>query len=307
MLRASHSSRPAASLPPPPLAGGGGSGWQRRWWERCLRATDPRSDIYFFAALLGAETVLCGGIIFAVPYTEIDWTAYMEQVAAYQGGERDYAHIRGGTGPLVYPAGFLYLFALFRSLTKANVRAAQYIFAGLYLATQACVWGLYQQAIVAIRQRQRERSTPLASGSREIWSWRIATACTCLSKRVHSIFLLRLFNDGPTMLLLYAAMYLFTRHRWNAGCVIFSLAVSQKMNVLLFAPGLLLLLLQVSSNMWVVLLRLLVCCALPQLILGAPFLLAHPISYLRKAFELDRVFFFKWTVNWKVRRVCAKY
>jgi alpha-1,3-mannosyltransferase len=43
------------------------------------------------------------------------------------------------------------------------------------------------------------------------------------------------------------------------------------------------------------------CCALPQLVLGAPFLLTFPVSYLRKAFELDRVFFYKWTVNFKVR------
>jgi alpha-1,3-mannosyltransferase len=38
-----------------------------------------------------------------------------------------------------------------------------------------------------------------------------------------------------------------------------------------------------------------------QKIFGAPLLLSYPTSYLRKAFELDRVFFYKWTVNWKVR------
>jgi ALG3 protein len=49
-----------------------------------------------------------------------------------------------------------------------------------------------------------------------------------------------------------------------------------------------------------VILRLGFGCALPQLLLGAPFLLTYPVSYLRKAFELDRVFFYQWTVNWKV-------
>jgi alpha-1,3-mannosyltransferase len=29
-----------------------------------------------------------------------------------------------------------------------------------------------------------------------------------------------------------------------------------------------------------------------------PFLALHPVSYLSKAFELGRVFEFKWTVNW---------
>lgn len=33
--------------------------------------------------------------------TEIDWTAYMQQVRAFVGGQRDYAEIRGDTGPLV--------------------------------------------------------------------------------------------------------------------------------------------------------------------------------------------------------------
>ena len=111
--------------------------------------------------------------------------------------------------------------------------------------------------------------------------------------------MLRLFNDGPTMLLLYVSILLFLKHRWNAGCLVFSLAVAIKMNVLLFAPGLLLLLLQVGPDLQTVVHRLALGCALPQLLLGAPFLLTYPISYLRKAFELDRVFFYEWTVNLK--------
>jgi alpha-1,3-mannosyltransferase len=46
-----------------------------------------------------------GGIIWymlnKVKYTNIDWTAYMEQVEIYKGGERNYFKIRGDTGPLV--------------------------------------------------------------------------------------------------------------------------------------------------------------------------------------------------------------
>jgi len=34
-----------------------------------------------------------------------------------------------------------------------------------------------------------------------------------------------------------------------------------------------------------------------QLVLGAPFLVAAPASYLRKAFEMSRVFLHQWTVN----------
>eukprot|EP00568_Trieres_chinensis_P016891 CAMPEP_0183327710 /NCGR_PEP_ID=MMETSP0160_2-20130417/83906_1 /TAXON_ID=2839 ORGANISM="Odontella Sinensis, Strain Grunow 1884" /NCGR_SAMPLE_ID=MMETSP0160_2 /ASSEMBLY_ACC=CAM_ASM_000250 /LENGTH=241 /DNA_ID=CAMNT_0025495851 /DNA_START=142 /DNA_END=867 /DNA_ORIENTATION=- len=70
------------------------------------------------------------------------------------------------------------------------------------------------------------------------------------------------------------------------------------MNVLLFAPGLLLLLLQSSTNLIETAVCLSICAAI-QLILGAPFLTTHPVSYIRKAFEFDRVFFYKWTVNLK--------
>ena len=120
--------------------------------------------------------------------------------------------------------------------------------------------------------------------------------CLCLSKRFHSIFLLRLFNDGPTMLMAYLSFGCFMTNRWNVGCFLFSIAVSFKMNVLLFAPGLLYLLLQVSPIMTIPRLAI---CGVTQLVIGAPFLLRYPISYLRKAFELDRQFFFQWTVNLK--------
>ena len=35
-----------------------------------------------------------------------------------------------------------------------------------------------------------------------------------------------------------------------------------------------------------------------QLMLGLPFLLQHPRSYLSKAFEVSRIFLLKWSVNW---------
>lgn len=36
-----------------------------------------------------------------------------------------------------------------------------------------------------------------------------------------------------------------------------------------------------------------------QAVIGAPFLLTHPASYVSKAFEFSRVFFYQWTVNLK--------
>uniref|UniRef100_A0A915B0H9 dolichyl-P-Man:Man5GlcNAc2-PP-dolichol alpha-1,3-mannosyltransferase n=1 Tax=Parascaris univalens TaxID=6257 RepID=A0A915B0H9_PARUN len=35
------------------------------------------------------------------------------------------------------------------------------------------------------------------------------------------------------------------------------------------------------------------------LYIAIPFLLNDPISYLKRSFDLGRVFLFKWTVNWR--------
>lgn len=40
------------------------------------------------------------------------------------------------------------------------------------------------------------------------------------------------------MLFLYASILLFVKNKWIYGSILFSLGVSIKMNVLLFAPGL---------------------------------------------------------------------
>ncbi|OEU20525.1 putative alpha-1,3 mannosyltransferase [Fragilariopsis cylindrus CCMP1102] len=241
-------------------------------------------DYLFVGSLIVAECILGLAIIYKVPYTEIDWVAYMQEVDFWLDGEYDYRNIYGNTGPLVYPAGFLYLFGFLQWLTNRNIPEAQIFFLGFYVITQTTVLGLYLMEI------------SLSQHTHEVWSFRIAMCLLCLSKRFHSIFLLRLFNDGPTMLVAYMSFWCFMNNKWNLGCFVFSLAVSLKMNVLLFAPGLLFLLIQTDPKLTIPRLAI---CGFTQLILGAPFLLRHPVSYLRKAFELDRQFFFKWTVNLK--------
>jgi alpha-1,3-mannosyltransferase len=278
----------------------------------------PIYDSILIFVLLLWECILCGAIIRYVSYTEIDFSTYMEQVTVYLNGERDYIHIRGATGPCVYPAGYLYLYSLIKKWTinGTDIRHAQYIFAYFYVVTQALVLYIYHATLIRTVRSQIVRtgdknamSGPAndAAASNKmrlgyfLWCCRFMMVVLCCSKRVHSIFVLRLFNDGPTMLFLYASIVCFIHNYWNIGCILFSLGVSIKMNVLLFAPGLLLLLLQVSNDLYHVIFRLFFFCGLPQLILGAPFLLHHPVHYLRKAFELDRSFFYQWTVNWKVR------
>lgn len=89
------------------------------------------------------------------PDTEIDWTAYMEQISQYVSGERDYTQIRGGTGPLVYPAFHVYIYTALYYLTDKgkDIFLAQQLFAALYLATLVVVMGCYWQAKVFTQHR----------------------------------------------------------------------------------------------------------------------------------------------------------
>lgn len=60
-----------------------------------------------------AQGLTCGrarGRARAHADTEIDWVAYMQEVGGFLDGERNYTALRGDTGPLVYPAGFVYLY-----------------------------------------------------------------------------------------------------------------------------------------------------------------------------------------------------
>ncbi|CAN0539448.1 unnamed protein product, partial [Ectocarpus sp. 12 AP-2014] len=177
-----------------------------------------------------AEIALCGIIIARVAYTEIDWVAYMQEVKGFLDGERNYLNLRGDTGPLVYPAGFVYAYSLLYWVTDRgeDIFTAQYIFMGVYVSLMVMVLSIYRRA---------------GSGAMPLWS--ILLVCT--SRRVHSIFVLRLFNDAVAMWLLYGAVYLFLLNRWRLGCVSYSMAVGVKMNILLFAPGLLLLLVQANG------------------------------------------------------------
>ncbi|XXQ35147.1 Dol-P-Man:Man(5)GlcNAc(2)-PP-Dol alpha-1,3-mannosyltransferase [Plasmodiophora brassicae] len=246
----------------------------------------PRSLLAVVAALLVGECALCAFIIARIPYTEIDWEAYMEQVKTTLGGERDYLNIRGGTGPLVYPAGFLYVFSLLYYVTGhgVNIRLGQYIFAGVYLLTQALLMKTLGHAALHARQP----------------AWRIAAMMIMmtLSRRLHSLYVLRLFNDCVAMLLFHVSVFLIVcRRRWALACLFFSLAVSVKMNILLFAPALLIILLYHFPGGRTA--PYLALCAAVQLLIGLPFLLEFPVSYVRKAFEFDRQFFFKWSVNFQ--------
>ena len=74
-----------------------------------------------------------------------------------------------------------------------------------------------------------------------------ALGLLCLSKRLHSIYMLRLFNDCVAMLLAYAATALLLERCWRSAALMYSAAVSVKMSVLLMAPPVLVVMLKVPN------------------------------------------------------------
>lgn len=117
------------------------------------------------------------------------------------------------------------------------------------------------------------------------------------SYRIHSIYVLRLFNDPIAILFLYIALNFYLTERWTLASIFFSLGVSVKMNILLFAPAILLF--YIVNLGYAKTIKQLAICAGIQLLLGAPFLLTHPIEYIKGSFDLGRVFEHKWTVNYR--------
>ncbi|KFQ28858.1 Dol-P-Man:Man(5)GlcNAc(2)-PP-Dol alpha-1,3-mannosyltransferase, partial [Mesitornis unicolor] len=208
--------------------------------------------------------------------TEIDWKAYMEEVEGFANGTLDYTQLKGDTGPLVYPHTFSSSCAV---PPTASTPSLSHLGAASHLGAQ-------DRLLTALVSLRPCKVPPY-----------VFFFMCCASYRIHSIFVLRLFNDPVAMAILFLAINLFLEERWSWGCLLFSLAVSVKMNILLFAPGLLFLLLQRFGLLGCI--PKLCICALLQVILGLPFLLVNPVGYLTRSFDLGRQFQFKWTVNWR--------
>lgn len=241
---------------------------------------------FFIIICIVFEIILNYLIVNYVSYTEIDWSTYQQQIRLFLAGEWDYMKIEGDTGPVVYPAGYIYLYSLLNKLTMdgTNIRLAQYLFSALYILCSLVVFLIYRQA-----------STEGSSFATKIPGYLLVILC--LSKRIHSIFALRLFNDCFAMTIFYISLLSFCKYRWSIGCFLFSIAVSIKMNLLLFAPALLLLLLM-TFGVWRTIPKLAIC-GVTQVVLAMPFLYHNWQSYLIRAFEFSRQFMYKWTVNWR--------
>jgi ALG3 protein len=87
--------------------------------------------------------------------------------------------------------------------------------------------------------------------------------------------------------------YSSQRHR-QSYC---SVALSVKMSVLLYLPAFLVVL--VKQRGLATTIRLCLTILSVQAMLAYPFLLEHPLPYFKNAFDLGRIFLYKWTVNWR--------
>ncbi|XP_053208848.1 lethal(2)neighbour of Tid protein-like [Panonychus citri] len=218
-------------------------------------------------------------IVQRVKYTEIDWSTYMQQVRCFLNGTLDYNNISGDTGPIVYPAGHLYVYTLLYFLTGQgkSIQLGQYFFILLYLFNLIAVFNIYNRV-------------------RKVPPYVLMMMCLT-SYRIHSIYSLRLFNDPVAMFALYLSVNLILSKHWKSAALLFSIGVSIKMNILLFAPGLLITFLEETGPYNT--LKYLSICAFTQIFLGLPFLLTYPVNYLTRSFNLGRIFLYKWTVNWR--------
>ncbi|KAJ5656370.1 hypothetical protein N7507_008320 [Penicillium longicatenatum] len=248
-------------------------------WARFIYnvATQQKHTKWIAPLLVLGDALLCALVIWKISYTEIDWSTYMQQISLYISGERDYPSIKGSTGPLVYPAAHVYVYTLLYHLTDEgrDILTGQILFAGIYLSTLVLVLGCY-----------RKTGAPP-----------YLFPLLVLSKRLHSIFMLRMFNDGVAAFAMWLSIWLFMKRQWTLGVVAWTLGVGVKMTLVLFAPAI-----AVITLLSIGLTRSVCLGAIAlqiQWCLGMPFLTKNAAGYVSRAFELSRQFMFKWTVNWR--------
>ncbi|KAK8127692.1 alpha-1-3-mannosyltransferase [Apiospora sp. TS-2023a] len=228
------------------------------------------------------DAVLCALIIWKVPYTEIDWRAYMEQVAQYVSGERDYTVIKGGTGPLVYPAAHVYTYHALYNLTNEgkDIVLAQELFAGLYMVTLALVMMCYWKA---------KYLTLTGSSVR----FSTVDCVQAIAQHIRPTLFQRLLCG----LLLLGHDLLFPTQGMDSRLSGFHVGSGDQNDST--ADSACCRRYPTQGRGFGGALRSAAIIAQVQFVIGIPFLRENAHGYLSRAFELSRQFFFKWTVNWR--------
>jgi alpha-1,3-mannosyltransferase len=118
---------------------------------------------------------------------------------------------------LVYPAAHVYIYTALYHLTfrGANIFTAQTLFGALYILTLSII-------LLTLR-----------AANAPPWVMFLCSA----SKRAHSIFVLRLFNDCWAVLGLWGAVAAWQGGWWAVGSVVFAVGLGVKMVLLLALPA----------------------------------------------------------------------
>ena len=263
----------------------------------------PSCTALVSVAVVCLTSILSKVVLNIVPYTEIDFSSYIQQIKSVKAGEIDYKKIEGDTGPIVYPAGFVHIYKILYFLTDegSDITKGQVFFSYLLTATNFLVALVYINVTGMV---------PWALGF------------LILSKRLTSIYVLRLFNDCfttffmvITVLLLQMASSLYKKKGakvsfglTTVSAVFYSSAISTQMNALLYSPAFVIVSFFLCGENLGKLLVVILTLIITQILVGWQFLLplnfdpesaAIRWNYISQAFNFQRRFIYKWTVNWK--------
>lgn len=264
---------------------------------------DPQACRLVIPIIVPAASILAKIVIANVKYTEIDFSTYMQQIELVNAGALDYSMITGDSGPIVYPAGYVQVYQALYWLTDGgeNLKIAQKAFAYLFTLTIAFTCAVYSMV-----------------GNLPPWPFYLLLC----SRRLISIYVLRLFNDCFTTLAMVCVVLLLqVASYWSSSLSdtsmlllcgvaadVYSMAISVKMNALLYLPAFIIVVYFLLGERVLRLAVVLGVIPTVQILIGWRFLL--PLfwddeakylrwTYLSNAFDFSRQFLYKWTVNWK--------
>lgn len=265
---------------------------------------DPGMNRIIIPILVLMASILGKVVMSKVNYTEIDFSTYMQQVEVAKMGELDYSKISGDTGPVVYPAGFLQVYGFLHWITDGgkDLPMGQLAFSYLFNITIAMTCAAYSM-----------------TGRLRPWCFYLLLC----SKRLISIYVLRLFNDCFTTVAMIGVVLVLQQtaywaQLWPKRIVflanvvaadIFSLAISIKMNALLYLPAFVIVSYFLLEESLLQLAAVLLVIPLVQVLMAwkylLPFFWDQEASYIRwtylaNAFNFKRKFLYEWTVNWRV-------
>lgn len=249
-------------------------------WDSLAKwSRDPRKGREAAGLFLLLDCVLTLVTTQTVPHFNIDWTSYMQQAGnlSLSSSTYNYSQLVGDNGPLVYPAGHAWIYLGLHQIVEGgtNTRLAQYIACLVYIANLSLVFRMLLRT---------EKLPPY-----------VLAIISLGATRVRCLTVIHLFNDPLATLCLHASINMFLDGHWKLGSVFYSLGVSIKMNILLYSPALLCIYLAFLGIQGTAI-QLGICASI-QILLAAPFLLGDPRAYITAAFNLNRRFLHRDSVN----------